>query len=519
MSKDKELSSAIQSKDAAKIRDLINQGAKAKNGFKDFVIGFSRPEECDYALETELIELLLGAGADPNARDKNFGYTILIHAARRGEIEAVRAALKAGANPNLGDAQGKTPLMAAAIGGVFKPLNLKTRDDVEKWRDHPRQYQGSLQTCANAPEIIQALVAAGADVNGRTKFGWSALMYSVDDRREDTEQALVPAGAVRDGLEWLPFLKEFDAVLEGEADAVIDDLRALATKAPSFDVTNKYGQPLWQIALSDAPNGRDAVKLLVELGANPNILNVSEDPLLKWAVTVSDVEMVRVALAHGAHILATDRHGEGATEWAQGDKEMVRLINEAMDAAGSEAKAEEMETPDFTSASANARFRQATEELARATGSKPEPIHPEAKGGTAFNTTGNDAKRILQDLRPRLQEQGLFLFQCTNNLRDGERLVLLPTSDRYQAIAFMHTDSNGGPGTAGIIKKMKELEDKQPFELTGIGYDFLAGKFKTPVKDSRKLAKWFFDFCPDIENPAAYAKELKETGEFHLWWD
>jgi hypothetical protein len=67
------------------------------------------------------------------------------------------------------------------------------------------------------------------------------------------------------------------------------------------------------------------------------------------------------------------------------------------------------------------------------------------------------------------------------------------------------------------------MEKTQPFELTEAGFDFCAGRFTTPVKDAKALAKRMYEFCPDIVDqgvgdlPKLEAELTK--GMFFLWWD
>lgn len=62
--------------------------------------------------QTEIIQILIAAGADPNALDKS-GVTPLHRAVRKRSIEAVRALLAVGAEPRKPNRSGSTPLHLA----------------------------------------------------------------------------------------------------------------------------------------------------------------------------------------------------------------------------------------------------------------------------------------------------------------------------------------------------------------------------------------------------------------------
>ena len=100
--------------DPALIRALVAGGAdiheKDQDGLNalDWAVIAHRPETVTALLAT-------GAAALVNDRDR-FGYTPLLYAATidfGGDAEIIDALLKAGADPKIGDKEGKTPLAHA----------------------------------------------------------------------------------------------------------------------------------------------------------------------------------------------------------------------------------------------------------------------------------------------------------------------------------------------------------------------------------------------------------------------
>ena len=75
-----------------------------------------------------------------------------------------------------------------------------------------------------------------------------------------------------------------------------------------------------------------------------------------------------------------------------------------------------------------------------------------------------------------------------------------------------------------VISKLREVERDQPFVLTGIGMDFVEGRFTTPIRDAAALARSLQKFCPDVVDQGAgtleaLERDLLSTREFFLWWD
>jgi ankyrin repeat protein len=139
----------------------------------------------------KLIELLLNAGANPNAQLKLFppyralgadrggdsllsiGTTPLLRAARAGDVAAIRLLLAHGAHPDLGNNTDVTPLMAAAGVGS---TTVDTR--------------GKYKTQAEAIASIEALLAAGADINAADRRGQTAAHGAAFWGYDDVVRAL-----------------------------------------------------------------------------------------------------------------------------------------------------------------------------------------------------------------------------------------------------------------------------------------------------------------------------------------
>ena len=144
----------------------------------------------------KLMEMLLDAGANPNAQLKLFppyralgpdrggdqmltiGTTPLMRAAKAGDTAAVRLLLAHGANLELPNNTGISPLLAAAGVGS---------NDIDT--------RGHFKTAQQAADTIQLLLAAGADVKVRDIAGRSALHGAAFWGWNDAIKALVAEGA------------------------------------------------------------------------------------------------------------------------------------------------------------------------------------------------------------------------------------------------------------------------------------------------------------------------------------
>jgi ankyrin repeat protein len=152
------------------------------------------------ASNDKVVALLLGAGIDPNLRDPEREYTMLMEAVENRDIGVIRALIKAGADLEAG-LRGFTPLDVAVLNtennsGIVELL-LKAGADPNGADDY-RGYTPLIFACTMGDlETVRMLLAAGADPSHVAKDGKTPLSMAEGSDSTDIVHILRRAGAKR----------------------------------------------------------------------------------------------------------------------------------------------------------------------------------------------------------------------------------------------------------------------------------------------------------------------------------
>jgi hypothetical protein len=237
--------------------------------------------------------------------------------------------------------------------------------------------------------------------------------------------------------------------------------------------------------------------------------------------------VVQALLAAGADVNTTDLEGQTALDHAFHDltkgKTTFPILQEAGGVFGGPREREgDALGREFRAAAQQPTYKTALEEIKRLADVSPVPLrntlNAEISGGCAFSVPENRAGSFVEEHQTEFLAQGMYLFSME------DAIAVLPTTDVYRVIAAIGTTgANSGVYNEDLVTWLRELEKEQPFRITGIGRDFLAGKFTTAIKDPVTLVKKINKLCPDgDEGPEAertQVNHLKKTNEFFLWWD
>lgn len=156
------LSHAAWNGHSALIEDLLSRGAQvdAQNA-----LGWTALMQASLQGHVDVVRLLLDRGAAAERAEQEKGVTPLMLACERGDAELVSLLLSRGARVDTRDRAGKSPLIyAVARACLFSRI---------------QPVDSALQKAKAALQVLESLLAAGADANARNDDSATALMMAV----------------------------------------------------------------------------------------------------------------------------------------------------------------------------------------------------------------------------------------------------------------------------------------------------------------------------------------------------
>ncbi|MFB0565376.1 MAG: ankyrin repeat domain-containing protein [Candidatus Aminicenantaceae bacterium] len=246
-------------------------------------------------------------------------------AAKQGDLAKIKALLEK--DPNLvsvKDGEGETPLFRAAESGhldvvqylVAKGAQVNAKNNVDQTALFYSAYYGQA-------DILDWLLSKGAEFKGIDMYGRSPLHYAAREGKKDATKILVEKGLdinLEDGSGVSPLRFAVD---RGHLD-VIDVFIALKALNPSEDSG--------RLALhTAAANGhKDVVSLLISKGADIRTKSDDGGTLLHNAVIGNLLELSRQLIKKGTEVNAQNRKGRTPLHYAvrEGHLEIVKILVE-----------------------------------------------------------------------------------------------------------------------------------------------------------------------------------------------
>jgi ankyrin repeat protein len=274
----------------------------------------------------EVASALLAAGADIEAPEAN-GITPLLMAVLNNQLDVAYLLLEHGALVSVADFWGRTPLFAAVD---YRNLDLNSANEDAPVTNHVEREP--------IVDLIRALLAAGADVNARTRE-WhpeKKWLYALNDVSwvDMTGQTPFLRAALAGDLSVMRLLLEHGA--DPHITTYAGTTALMAAAGVNWTVAQTYTE--------SETASLAAVKLCLELGLDVNATNSMGLSALLGAANRGFNDMIRLLAANGAQLDVKDANGRSALTWAEGvflaavgaqqKPETIALLQQLLDAAG-----------------------------------------------------------------------------------------------------------------------------------------------------------------------------------------
>ena len=276
-------------------------------------------------VNVETINVLLNAGADPSIGPN--GEACIHHVISKGyDKEALQALIDHGADVNTKDKDNVTALMRACNYRMLHAVN----DLLDAGAD-PNAANVNLSTCLHyaiysdcSKELLQALVDRVTDVNAVNKDNVTALMLACRKRRTDAINVLLKANSdpniVNTYGETCLHLAVRGFCSKKMIQTIIDH-------GADVNATNKNNMTALVIAC--VMGNKDAIRVLLNAGADPNIADVDGNTWLHGAVRGECTKVVLEAIiGKGADVNTTNKDGATPLMIAcgKGNKDDIKLL-------------------------------------------------------------------------------------------------------------------------------------------------------------------------------------------------
>ncbi len=238
---------------------------------------------------------LIQAQTDVNALGRT-GQPLLIEAAQKRDVSTVRRLLDQGADVQLKDSNGRTALHYASGGKKYTAPGYQTDDDCL-----PEEF-------AQYTQIVTMLLEAGAKIETRDNYGFTALMFAAEAQYATNTKLLLQAGAEINALS----TNGDSALLLAAQKRRVSNQTVLLAFGASPNIVNQQGGTAFLEASWSGSTPVDIIQLYLRAGANLNQRDSKGLSVLMGVVTSwrFQPEVLEALIAAGADVNSQDKEGK-----------------------------------------------------------------------------------------------------------------------------------------------------------------------------------------------------------------
>ncbi len=273
--------------DSKTLQKLINAGAEVNVVNKDGYTHLSKA--CYCSSMKDKVKILLKNGADPNL----YGYTSipLLNAVKEEQEDICKLLIKKGAQVNVKDVYGKSPISEASINGYINIVELLLKNGA----DLTLEAALLLNRQEKIKEIIESKNIQEKDLK------------ELLDKAIEKDNLKLVINLINYG-----FKKKLYEILFASITAGADNItKYLLQLDINVNARNESGESLLHRAVMYNYPG-ELIKILLVKKANPNIKNTGNDTPIHLAVRWDNSNAIRHLIRYGADINAVNNDGSTA---------------------------------------------------------------------------------------------------------------------------------------------------------------------------------------------------------------
>ena len=254
---------------------------------------------------TEVVNMLLRAGTDPNAADAD-GYKCLHQAIVGGcSKEIIQRIIDHGGDVNAKNTKGETALLIACLKRnedvLIALLNAGADPNITDIKRDTCLHWAVSRGCSK--ETLLAIIDGGADVNAINRAGQTALMCAYGTENTVAISVLLNAGANPDIADVTGYTCLHVGVMSCSCK---ETLQELIDHGVDVNATDTEGQTALMVAC--LKGNENAIVVLLNAGADPDIPDVTGHKCLQNASFGGCGKDIMLAiLEHGANVNDTDK--------------------------------------------------------------------------------------------------------------------------------------------------------------------------------------------------------------------
>ncbi len=245
---------------------------------------------------TDICQLLIEKGADVNLVN-GYGNTPLINAARYGHIDICQLLIDNGADINVQNHEGLTAFLYAEEGGdraICDLITAATENNIPL-NDNITQFEIECKVVGQEAQTLfyQSLVEQGLRPYTKNKDGKMALELAVTNRNFNLTKVLIECAKEKANFRYLTVTKTFLAALK---DQNIELIKFLIEAGIDVNLRFVSGNTALMFA---AVQGRvDICQLLINAGADVNVQMNDGGIALMFAAEQGDMDICQLLIEH-----------------------------------------------------------------------------------------------------------------------------------------------------------------------------------------------------------------------------